>query len=272
MIANFPTYRDYYTGKNQNPRAHYETYIHGKMYEEDIEHIGRCYLWLHKNTEFNLGTVSRFRETKMLIYKAKDLHPGYAGVFLCDNNAGNEFLRDMENDAHDRWIPNIHPTKRQEARDTLSGIDRFIQSAYYKYSGMEQKEAFNIDSLDKLFSFDEVKEKPGKSSVSGGKQTKRNEPHSRDRVIAAHKFNTTTKDGKHTYTLEFNATESKENQVLKVFIGTDSSRDRINVLSAGKNAKVTEDGLLIMDVKKGRNIIEYIELDSPFLVAPLITT
>lgn len=266
----FNTYKDYRTGENQNPKPYYETYKKGLRFDGHIVNIGDCKLWLYRNDEFNLGAVARFRKTKMYIYKGDEIHAGYAGVFLCDDEDGNEFLRDIENDAHDTWNANINPFRKKEAGETLRAIKDFIKKSYYEYTGEEDEKAFSVDLLDNMFSFNEVKESVGSKPAPMSLKIKDEEPASRDRLIGKHSFETIEEKDSYIYTLKFNAQETKKEQKIKVFIGTDSSRDRIDVLNVDNGIELKE-GCLIMDVKKGENIVEGIVLDSPFLVAPIIT-
>ena len=266
----FNTYKDYRTGENQNPKPYYETYKKGLRFDENIVNIGDCKLWLYRNQEFNLGVVARFRKTKMYIYKGDELHAGYAGVFLCDDEDGNEFLRDIENDAHDTWNANINPFRKKEANETLRAIKDFIKNSYYEYTGKKYEDTFSVDLLDNMFSFNEVKESVGSKPAPMSLKIKDEGPASRDRLIGKHSFETIEEKGNYIYTLKFNAQETKKEQKIKVFIGTDSSRDRIDVLNVDNGIELKE-GCLIMDVKRGENIVEGIVLDSPFLVAPIIT-
>lgn len=270
LKQSFNDLRDYRTGEKQNPLPYYLTYRNGSAFEGNIINIGDCKLWLYKNDEFNLGAVARFRQTKMHIYKDNDLNIGYAGVFLCDNNEGNEFLRDIENDAHDSWNPGNNTLRRNDAINTLNAIRDFIRDKYYEYTGKEDEGAFSIESLDDIFSFNEVNQRPGRMSAPIANKKKDSDIQSRDRFIKHHDFKSINKNGGFVYSLIFNAKRTKRNQILRVSIGTDSSKDRINVLSVGGNARV-EDGYIIMDVKKGPNYLNDIVIDSPFLAAPSIT-
>lgn len=270
LKCSFNELRDYRTGEKQNPLPYYLTYKNGSSFKGNIINIGDCKLWLYRNEEFNLGAVARFRQTKMHIYKDNDLNIGYAGVFLCDNNDGNEFLRDIENDAHDSWNPGNNALRRNDAIKTLNAIREFIKDKYYEYTGKEDEGSFSVESLDDIFSFNEVNLRPGRNSAPIVNKKKDSEIQSRDRFIKHHNFKSINKNGEYVYSLTFNAKRSKRNQILRVSIGTDSSKDRINVLSVGGSARV-EDGFIIMDVTKGSNYLDDIVIDSPFLVAPSIT-
>ncbi|WP_010136515.1 hypothetical protein [Ochrovirga pacifica] len=269
MMDYFPDYRDYKTGDRQNPRAYYETYINGKCYTKVIDNIGECKLWLHKNEEFNLGAVARFRQTKMLIYKENNLDSGFAGLFLCDNDEGNKFLKEIENDAHDMWSPKINHNLTVQAKKTLEQVKNFIKDMYALYAGLGNKSSFTIDKLDNLFSFSGgTTSGTNKKEVSNIVSIKNDVP--RDRVIGKHSFRARLENNKYKYDLIFNANKTIKNQKFKISIGTDSSKDVVNILKASMG--YINDNIITLDVKKGDNIIKNIELDCPYLVAPSITS
>lgn len=265
----FPDYRDFKTGKRQNPRPYFEVYKKGVTYSKNITNIGECKLLLHKNEAFNLGAVARFRQTKMLIFKENDLDAGFAGIFLCDNKKGNAFLKDIENDAHDTWNPNLNHSVSDEAKITLGEIKEFIREKYTLYSGLGNQSSFNIDTLDNLFNFS-----GGKIAGTQKKDQKQIRPEpsedTKDRLIGKHSFKANLIDGKYFYKLIFTSKKAIKAQKFKITIGTDSSKDVINIngsLNGSFKGNVIE-----LDVRKGENIIDMIELDSPYLVAPSITS
>lgn len=269
MIEYFPNYRDYKTGDRQNPRAYYETYMNGKCYTKVIDNIGECKLWLHKNEEYNLGAVARFRQTKMLIYKENNLDAGFAGLFLCDNDKGNTFLKEIENDAHDMWNPKINHNVTELAKLTIQHIKKFITEVYVLYSGLGNKNSFTIDKLDNLFSFS-----GGTSSGTKKKDITKivlqNNDILRDRIIGKHSFKARLVNEKYKYDLVFNANKTIKNQKFKISIGTDSSKDVVNIIEASSGN--INNNIITLNVKKGDNIIKNIELDCPYLVAPSITS
>ncbi|SDH09918.1 hypothetical protein [Winogradskyella thalassocola] len=265
----FRDYRDYKSGHKQNPRSFFEVYKNGTTYTKHIANIGNCKLWLHKNEAYNLGAVARFRQTKMLIFKENDLDAGFAGIFLCDNTEGNAFLKNIENDAHDTWNPNLNHSVTEQAKITLGEIKEFIREKYILYSGLGNQSSFNIDALDNLFSFS------GGNIVSKQKKDGdriKPEPSedTKDRLIGKHSFKAIYSNGKYVYRLIFNSKKAANNQRFKISIGTDSSKDVINITNAS-NGRI-EGNTLELDVKKGENIVNTIELDCPYLVAPSITT
>lgn len=266
----FHDYRDYKTGEKQNPRPYFETVLKGKEYRKHIVNIGECSLWLDQNSEYNLGAVARFRKTKMLIYKEKNLDVGFSGVFLCDNDEGNVFLKEIENDAHDSWNPKINANYTVKATNTLREINEFIRDKYAEFAGVNDQDTFNIDTLDDLFNFS------GSNSINRSKPpTPKPKPspdngEKKDRILSHAKFHAYRKNNKLLYKLELVSIHTKRNQKFKLSIGTDSSKDYITIVNSSQGKFNGNE--LVIDVKKGVNIIDSIELDAPYIVAPSITS
>lgn len=267
MESYFEDFKDYKTGDKQNPRPYLQTVIKGKEYTRKIANIGECSLWLDNHEDYNLGAVARFRKTKMLIFKEKNLDSGFAGVFLCDNEEGNTFLKEIENDAHDVWNEKINPDYFDRAKVTLTEIKQFISESYSDYAGISNKDSFQIDALNELFNFSGGNFVSNKKDVVPRPKADPTEDK-KDRILEMAKFSAFTVEDKVYYKLNFKSYSSKTSQHFKIAIGTDSSKDKINIIASSSGT--FKENILILDVNKGENIIEKIELDVPFLVAPSI--
>ena len=267
---NFKDYKDYKTGDRQNPRPYLETVLHGDLFEKNIKHIGICKLWLYKNENFSLGAVARFRKSKMLIFKEKDIDVGYAGVFLCENEEGNIFLKEIENDAHDIWSEKINPDYKDRAREALQGIQVFIRESYERYADIRLGEKFRVASLDEMFNFAGANIGGGKKKIPKVTKAVPLDEREKDQIIVTAKFKSYVVNNKIYYRLEFTSLQTKKRQQFKVSIGTDSSKDMITILKA--DGCSYKDNILTMDIQKGVNVVEKIQLDSPFLVAPSLTS
>lgn len=272
MNQFFKGYRDYRTGEKQNPRPYYETYLKGEAYTQEISNIGNCKLWLLKNSEFNLGAVARFRKTKMLIYKENNIDQGFAGVFLCDDKEGNSFLKDIENEAHDEWSPNLNPGLQKEARKTLKEIVEFINESYNKYAGVDNTDSFGLESLNKIFGFTSSKigEKRSLKPDSVDKPEVDGQVKEHDRIISSPEFSVEQRNDKFIYTLQFNSKKSIKQQKIKITIATESSRDNTEIVNVKDH--LFDNDTITLDIQKGENKIEEIEFETPYLVAPEVTS
>ncbi|MCH6198621.1 hypothetical protein MMU07_03450 [Aquiflexum sp. LQ15W] len=268
ITTYFTDFKDYVRGGNQNPRPFFETVEKGKQFEKEIRNIGTCHLWLHQDPLFQLGAVARFRKTKMLIYKEKNLDMGYAGVFLCDNEEGNIFLKEIENEAHDIWNEKENPLYTTRARVTLQEIKEFILQKYKEFAGLNDSTAFTIDTIDDLFNFSSSKGQ----SINKKAPIKRPQPlpgeETKERIIDKAIFKAFNENGNIYYRLTLFSSVSKKGQKFKVSMGTDSSKEEVKILESGKG--IPAGSFITLDIQKGENVIDKIRLDSPFLVAPSI--
>jgi len=280
----FIDYKDYKTGDKQNPRPYLETVKIGREYKKTIANIGECSLWLSKNDAFNLGAVARFRKTKMLIYKENDLDVGFSGVFLCDNDEVNEFLKEIENDAHDIWSEKINKNKKDDAKVTLSEIKEFIRESYVDYSGISGKSSFTVDTIDSLFNFSGGGRKTKRKTApkvdtdpepdtggTGGDPHGTSDPQTRVRRIDSAKFvaHVDPTDNSIYYSLHITGNSNSGVQRFRIHIGTDSSKEAINVISSSGGQ--LNDSVLTLDISQ-INLVQRIVLDSTFLVAPYLVS
>lgn len=268
ITTYFTDFKDYVRGGNQNPRPFFETVKNGQRFEKQIRNIGTCHLWLHQDSLFQLGAVARFRKTKMLIYKEKNLDVGYVGVFLCDNEDGNIFLKEIENEAHDTWSEKENPLYTSRAKVTLQEIKEFILEKYKEFAGLNNSTAFTIDTIDDLFNFSSAKGQ----SVKNKAPVKRPEPlpteETKERIIDKAIFKAFNENGNIFYRLTLFSSISKKKQKFKVSMGTDSSKEEVKILESSKG--ILAGSFITLDIQKGENVIDKIQLDSPFLVAPSI--
>lgn len=99
--------------------------------------------------------VSYFRKTGMLIKPARhNSIQSYAGVFICDNEKGNEILRRMEPPAHDDWTKDSPNAKRDgrpipEAIDAERELKSFIRDNLKKLISDETSTSLTIEGLSK---------------------------------------------------------------------------------------------------------------------------
>jgi len=189
-------------------------------------------------------------------------------VFLCDNKDGNIFLKEIENEAHDTWNEKVNPLYTTKARVTLQEIKEFILEKYREFAGLGNSTAFAIDLIDDLFNF----------SSSQGQSLKKKTPvkrpqalpseETKERIINKADFKAFTVGDKIFYRLVLYSSISKKDQKFRILMGTDSSKEDVIILNVSKG--VFDKSFLTFDIQKGENIIEKIELDSPFLIAPSI--
>ncbi len=87
------------------------------------------------------------RKPKMLVYEKgyRVLREPYAGVFMCDNDRGNNILRDLEPPAHDKWDYARSPVGMVALRE----LDMFIKQSLKTMADSQTSEPEDIPGLDR---------------------------------------------------------------------------------------------------------------------------
>lgn len=270
----FQDYKDYNTGSKQNPKMYYETLKEGTMFEKHISELGKCKLWIHSNVEYNENFVARFRQSRMLIDKKKELQPGYAAVFLCDSDSGNQFLRDLENDEHNEWnAKNTHGDQKL-AKQVLKEISNFVTESFNSIAKNNIESKFSISALNDLFQFSKgkivttSKYKTPKTPIINKKEEEK-----KDRII--NKSSVSVRDAgddEFRYNIEFETDMEVWEQTFKIQVGTDSSKDNVEIISIADCPNLIEfkNDIIKMRVDEGVNYINGIEFNTPFLTVPYI--
>jgi hypothetical protein len=129
-----------------NPKPYYKAvkYAHNsdqfQLFEEELDTIGkvRLYVYLEKGLP---NRVSYFRTPRMVVFKRTNGKVnGYAAVFICDSEKGNEILRLMENPAHNEWKKENYPKEE----GTVSKIAKRAEAVISDYINAK------LDSLSKI--------------------------------------------------------------------------------------------------------------------------
>jgi hypothetical protein len=128
-----------------NPKPYYKAVKYTgandqfKIFAEELEILGRVklYVYLEKGLP---NRTSFFRKPKMVVFKRTNRKiNGYAAVFTCDDDNGNEILRQLENPAHNEW--------RKENHQTEGKIDPIARKAELELSNFINSK---LDSLSKI--------------------------------------------------------------------------------------------------------------------------
>jgi hypothetical protein len=167
------------TEENPNPLPVFLAYtdeFNHKKFGEDKEGVlptlGHVMLYVLLKENF-YKKISYFRLTGMEIQKRLHHVPlGYAGVFICDDEKGNEILRMMENPQHNKWEAENAREKTAEmfekAKKAEKEIKEFIRKSLKSLFEARGSESLNIPGLEKyLFSTEEDEEKFSGNMISG---------------------------------------------------------------------------------------------------------
>ena len=98
-------------------------------FDGQLPSLGAVQLTVLKGDGFP-SKIMMARSPKMLVQDKgyRVLREPYAGVFVCDNETGNELLRDLEPPAHDKWDPDRAPGGRMALRELESFVRESLRS------------------------------------------------------------------------------------------------------------------------------------------------
>lgn len=152
-----------------NPLEYFKAYKnYDKVFEEkDAEILGSFRFYFRKSEE-HLNRVAMIRKSKMVIYTRLFHFPAnYSGVFICDDDIGNQKLRKMESPEHDRWDKFRYKEKGSQIEYEIS---TFIKGSLKSLTRIEESEVLEIPGLHKYLPFDQDGVIPG-SNGNGGDYT-----------------------------------------------------------------------------------------------------
>lgn len=129
-----------------NPKPYYKAVKYAeandqfKVFSDVLGTLGKVkmYVYLEKGLP---NRTALFRKPKMVVFKRTNRKiNGYAAVFICESEEGNNILRLMENPAHNEWRKENYPS--DEGR--IHKIARKAENEYSDYVNAK------LDSLAKL--------------------------------------------------------------------------------------------------------------------------
>jgi len=152
-----------------NPRPYYKAVKYAKEYagihdsfayrEGDLPSIGSVRLYIYRK-EGLPERISFMRKPAMTVEKVTNtILSDYAAVFVCDNNDGNEILRQMENAAHNEWRPenvrNVPEDQMHKYYNARKQINDFIRKELKMLSGSGSSVKMEVVGLSDFLSIPE---------------------------------------------------------------------------------------------------------------------
>lgn len=128
-----------------NPKPYYKAVKYAgandqfRIFPGDLEILGnvKLFVYLEKGLP---NRTSFFRKPRMVVFKRTNRKiNGYAAVFTCENDKGNEILRLLENPAHNEW-------KKENYPKVEGKIDRDARKAEIEFSYFVNEQ---LDTLSK---------------------------------------------------------------------------------------------------------------------------
>lgn len=137
---------------DSNPWPYYRAYINGEILEEKFPVLGQVKLYLLAGDNYP-SRISYIRKTGMVIQKkGQSATSSYAGVFLCENDKGNEILKKMENPSHDEWNSDNAQESHfaTEAQEAEKEMHSFIRNSINNFFASSNTESLNVGGLEEF--------------------------------------------------------------------------------------------------------------------------
>jgi hypothetical protein len=257
---------------NPNPRPYIETYLGinctNKTYQENITILGKVKFIIAKNEEYQ-GRIANFRYSKMLIFKdPSKLYRGYCGIFVCEDENGNEILKKLENATHTEWRRGNW--KDPIGKEALDKLKEFQFSCIKDFVGDQNGDEITIPEFDKLLSLPGLKSNKGslENNIDKNKEKiktpKTIKPQGDFTPKSFHWLRSRAVRDKGTfkYIITMNSKKAKNKIDFEVFVGSDdkTGREIINISSTSQGE--FDRNKLFLNLNSGENEVEIILEDT----------
>lgn len=146
-----------------NPLYYYKSIKLGQKFEDKLENLGHVEFHFYEMDK-KLNYVAMLRKPHMTVYSRLYHFPApYAGVFICEGNVGNKFLRKMEPPAHDKWDPE---RDKEAGKKIARELHNWVRDCLKSMQKKKSSGTLSIPKLHKYLPFDD-----GDSSGTGNGQT-----------------------------------------------------------------------------------------------------
>ena len=152
----FPEKQDKKRG-HANPRPYYEavkladTDKHHIFIKQYLSHLGNVRFYIKRDKQA-IDRISYMRSPRMLVFnKPNNSGYGFYGVFICDDEKGNEILRHTEDPSHSEWDwKNCRSNRKYEYKDALDEMRVFIEQSVLKLFSSNGATFLNIAGLEEF--------------------------------------------------------------------------------------------------------------------------
>lgn len=133
--------------------------INGRPFEKRITKIGTAKLYIHRDPEAP-DRWCTMRLPKILVEShGAGILRGFAGVVVCDDPDGNEYLAKLEDPAHVRWHEDeargFSAAEKAEAREVRLEITRFVRDVLKDLRQQGQPDEQDIPDLGRYLPIDD---------------------------------------------------------------------------------------------------------------------
>ncbi len=146
-----------------NPYPYYKAVkynkgVSGEYVQQNLSTLGPCKLYFRLKDQLP-KRIAYMRSPKMIVYKrGYNQGSGYAGVFVCDNDRGNEILRLMENPQHNEWRKNnyqVNDSPHPDAARAEEEIKKFVKDSLTKLMKVDGQQSQKVLGLEQYLSIPE---------------------------------------------------------------------------------------------------------------------
>lgn len=143
-----------------NPLYFYKAVKNGQKFDDHLENLGDVEFYFLEIDE-HLNYVANLRKPHMTVFSRAYRFPGqYVGVFVCEGNVGNKFLRKMEPPAHDKWDPD----RNKDGHIIIKELQNWVRDKLKKMQSTKPSGKLSVPKLYKYLPFSEGS-MPGKNGV-----------------------------------------------------------------------------------------------------------
>ncbi len=162
MLKEFPEEKDSSAQfRTLNPRPYYDALIHegeGKEYciiESEKEHLGKVKMFIKKAPDAT-DKIIYMRRPKMVVYSQRTQSSlGFYGVFVCEDEKGDQLLSKLENSSHSKWSTDFYRDDITndpipEGVSAMKELQEFRDECISKLAGENPKNELSFAGLDDL--------------------------------------------------------------------------------------------------------------------------
>lgn len=154
----------------------------GEPFIRAIPRLGNVKLYLYRDTQ-NKDMPDRWatmRKPRIIVeHFGSGILNRFAAVLLCDSDEGNEYLSKLEGPEHDRWheeeTRQWTPQEKQEARQVLSEIRKFVRDTLREVRGSSMPEEQDIPFLGRYLPAEDDTDKDPQSGGASASEAQSEE-------------------------------------------------------------------------------------------------
>lgn len=260
--------------KYPNPRPYIETYLgignRPKVYKDNLDILGVCRLILAENNNYP-GRIAFYRKSKMLIYKDSSfIYKGYCGLFICDDENGNEILKKLENAKHNEW--NAGNWDNPEGNQAIKAYRKFIEKCIEDFIKVKEGLDISIAELDRLLGIMETGKTNGGTAIDNQGFKSKDTPKPiiqktipNDRIPKNFNWLRCKVEpikNSFEYQISINSKVKDNNVSFEVLVGSDDKKgkNKVDVLTLSDGS--FDKNIITVNLSKGLNEISLILKDS----------